>query len=301
MLAILVENLDTNKHMANFLNEFDRARRTAAENMQRQKTADEREKQRAEQETLDEQYAHDTALRTAVEKAVKERQITLDWAWAAAELLNESGAQPDVWTHTYIQPKGFFGFGRVAVQGIAAEGWPLLDWQNTRYEARTRHSLLLTPRDRNNSGIHLQYFSRSTPFNGSTPDLQPNEVHELSRIPLSAEDMPWPGIIDPSQPEDWIDQMNGTKKQIALLPWKESFSVTFDGFDADKDMDEMLMEIGGHPTPRSAGVDDYTEYRRTKTEEAIRSAIAQVAARHTIVKPQELVERAQSRSTPPTK
>jgi hypothetical protein len=253
-----------------------------------------------EKKKLDEQQKTEEAKRRAIE----ERKRTLDWAWAGAELLNMSDkptSRPDMREYTYIilQKRRFLGHKAVEMTGIAAYGWHLLDWQNTRYNPITRHTLILTPQDENNSGVYLRFFSEDTRDGKLISQLQPNDVHELPKEPLSVSDMPWPGFIDKSSGSDHVAYaFELTKKPTLIAPWQDNErSLTFSSFDINQEfrwLEERKAEMY-----RSHGIDydddagknpnteyDYNKYRRTGTEKAIRRAIARVVAERLMVEPE---------------
>jgi hypothetical protein len=285
----------TDKNMPNMFDGLDSEMRKRSLELERAAAKDLREKERRAAREMD--YLQET--NEAKREATDERRVTLAWAWAAAEILNMSDlpeAQPKIWT--YEKRIGFLG--RKAIHPMAAEGWILLDWRNTRYHPSFKHTLILTPRDANNSGIHLSYFSRQKGGNEPAAHLQPEDFHPLSREPLSELDMPWPGMIDPSTMSDHIAEAFNTrhKSPTPTVPWKDERSITFDGFDGEAAWAEYDRR---HPnfyadgsvmksrlSPATPSVEDYAEYKRAKTEETIRRTIAHVAAERLIRNPLEV-------------
>jgi len=255
--------------------------------IQRRNNAEEREKQAAAKHDMDEMHALDVVRN----KAIQERKITLDWAWVAAEFINESGVTPNLWTYEYTKRRGLFG--KVALQGIAAEGWHLLDWKNTYYDRVPRYTLILTPQDANNSGIHLSYFSELVNQDGTPREaVLPNQVHPLSQIPFSENDMPWPETVTGGSYES-------LSNPIIRRPWKNSRSLryndlsraeilkaTYEDFGQESEALLTLIKESLLPTRFS-----YERYAEQQTEKTIRSAIAQVAAELTSVKPRDFAAR----------
>jgi len=269
--------------MSNFFNELDRDMKHAADKARQSEDAAAAADLVHEMEQVDELYATDVAR----QQAITERQITLDWAWGAASLLNEANILPtDAWEYDYTEKRGIFG--RQAMKDTAGEGWKLLDWQNTRYYPLVRHTLLLTPSDQDNSSIHLRYFSQETSRdNIPYQQLQPADVHELARVPLSATDMPWP---DSKPPGKNNASVLDTSRGIAPQPWQDTLSLTFNAFDRTLDaaqsrqMTTPLLNEDA-PTTEQHSAEDYNIYIRSQTELAIRRAIAGVAAKYLVVSP----------------
>lgn len=289
MLAIFWVDEETSNTMSNFIHDFDEQRREESIDLERLRIDDEREKQRIENEAIDKIHKTDIAVR----KAVAERKITLDWAWAAAELLNESGVIPDLWTYEYKKRRMLFG--HTAMKGIAAEGWQLFDWQNTYYYPSLKHVLFLSPRDENNSGIHLRFFSQPHYSSGEPIEsLKPENVHELSRTPLSDEDMPWPGMID----EDAYNAIGGEKISIRR-PWKDGSSLRFASRDIRIDLEKNAEKYGGDlemfKTIFAPEKTSYDHYASSGTEKAIRTAIARVAARYIPMTAEDISEKVKDR------
>lgn len=269
--------------MSNFIDDFENDMQKHANAELRRVAKAEKELQQLEKEAVD--LLHDTEI--ARRKAIAERKITLDWAWVAAELLNAESVQPEVRTYTYYKKKRLWG--QKAMQGIALEGWHLLDWQNTHYWPGLKHTLILSPREENNS--YLRYFSEQTAGPGIS--LQPSDVHSLPVEPLSENDMPWPGLIHPPMNYDSIrdifrDRKN--QKTKPAIPWQEGRSLTFDAFDSEEELKKMLRTINmaEQRKPNLLNIADYDEYKKANTERTIRSAIAEVAALHLKVKPEQI-------------
>lgn len=282
--------------MNNFLNDFENQIHSEAAVIRRKGEAEDAAKQRVENASLERSFRADKAR----EAAVAERQKTLDWAWAAAELLRETPALPEIWTHETTEKKGFFGRA-VIRSSILAEGWPLLDWQNTRYRI-PRHTLLLTPGDQGTHGIHLGFFSQEDRSYTTIPPLplQPITLHPLSRTPLSDEDMPWPPRTNQEDPMDTIRRMAGAriKKARREQPWKEASSITINSYDYIEDEKEYRASRP-YITPLDRTFEpkkeDYEEYQRSGIEESIRNAIARLAAKHLVIGPENTAKRIQTR------
>jgi hypothetical protein len=196
-------------------------------------------------------------------------------------------------------------FKRKTIHGAAAEGWQLLDWRNTRYHPSLRHTLILTPQDENNSGIHLRFFSEDMRSDEPAKALQKSDVRELPREPLSGADMPWPGFVDTSDMSDIIGSVLGgaNKRPRPQAPWKDDArSITFSGWDNDREREEINNQIKrmlaryGNPASSEKVLDeeplfadDYRDYLRTGTEKTIRRTIAHVAAERLMRTPLSIV------------
>jgi len=278
--------------MPDFLDDFEQQRRASADEIRRRGEAEERQKLKEEKKKLDQQHQ----VEQAKEKAVAERKKTLDWAWVASTLLRDSKVQPEHWIYNYQQRRRLFGF--TAMQGIAAEGWPLLDWQNEHYWPVLRHTLLLTPRDDDNSGNHLRFFSQPSQGNKALAvELKPSDVHKIPSEPLSKDDMPWPGRISADgKGRTMIEAiLERDMFHATVEPWGKSFSLTIDEFDSHKeyvDLFSKLEEEAGIPeaerkayTPKEH---DYKDYQEAGIEISIRRAIAHVAATHLDIAPEKI-------------
>ena len=287
--------------MSDFLNDFEKQMKAEAAATRRSEQAQERERQ----EEIEAELEFQERNTAAKQKAVEARRTTLDWAWAAAELLNDAKVQPEIWTYTHFQKRRFFG--RTALQGIAAEGWKLLDWQNTHYWPKPRHTLLLTPHDHGAPGVHLQFFSQiPAPHNTPTPDLLPEDVHTLSKEPLSRGDMQWPPRTNGS---NGIYSIYGSftesprsPKPRREAPWKETDSLTIDTYDVIEELRDLhndMADTMGRPRTEYFMPDptetDYEEYRRSDIEGAIRRAIARLAAKHLITGPEKAAKAIEAR------
>lgn len=290
--------------MSNVFDELESGMISHANKIKREADTRRREKVDEEKQKLDEQQKTEKAKQLAV----VERQKTLNWAWAAASLLSMSElptSRPEVWEYTYtiMQKRRFFGRKAVELTGIAAYGWHVLDWQNTRYHPSPRHTLILTPEDERNSGVYLRFFSQPWNYNGGFDQIRPSDVHELSKEPLSASDMPWPGFIDKSTGSDHVEYAFGVRKPPPLkAPWKSGKrSIEFDGFDDDQEYYLLNRRTTGDSNPYERSANDgnaklhpktkydYDEYRKTGTENAIRRAITQVAAEKLLVKLEDMI------------
>ena len=236
--------------------------------LERQRDRDEEARKLAiEKENVDGSY--ETHL--AATEAEAEREKTFDWAWATAEYLNESGIDPETWKYEYTQRTGLFGLGQRALQGIATEGWTLLDWQNTYYRRDPKHTLILTPKAEDNSGVHLSYFSHPVK-EGQAPYILPEDVHELPRTPLSPDDMPWP-----------------TSKET---PWAQSRSMEFSETISKNGVYDLADDAQGF-APHELTAADYEAYKKRGIEDSMRKAIVQVAAKYISLTPEAVAERAQ--------
>lgn len=263
--------------MSDFLDGLESEMGKHSRRLEREDDEADREEERAARAEVDAMQA----LNDAKRKVTDERKITLDWAWAAAELLNASDkplAQPDAIWYNHAEKRKWW-FGHNVTPRVAVQGWHLVDWRNARYYPQTKHSLMLVPHDINNSGIHLRFFSQQLSGGDSTPELQPEDVHELSREPLSEGDMPWPGLIDPADMGDVIASAFGDKMPKLEMPWKDGVrSFVFDEMDGERELDLTGYRSEESERPRMATVSNYEEHLRAKTEPMIRRTIAQVAA-----------------------
>lgn len=288
--------------MSNVFNELGSEMESHARKIEHKADALRREQIKEEKQILDKQQKTEEAKKLAID----ERKETLNWAWAAASLLNmsdEPASSPEMWeyTHTIIQKRRFFGHKALELTGIAAYGWHLLDWQNTRYHPSPRHTLILTPQDENKSVIYLRFFSQSMNNDGTYQQVEPNNVRELSKEPLSALDMPWPGFIDKSSGSDHLDYLfNVTQQPPMIAPWQHGArSIKFSGFDISQEsfggdwelskQQRLDSFVHKHIVERPKSERDYKEYRRTGVEETIRRAITEVAAEKLLVKPEDMI------------
>lgn len=293
--------------MSDFINEFLHDKNKAAEEIRRREAREEREKLRSERDKLD--YEHKTEL--ARQNAIATRKTTLDIAWAAAELLNQSDARPDHWLYTQ-RPAGFFG--RKALQGIAATGWPLLAWRSTRYTPSIVNRLILTPTSEAASGVHLSYFADELPRrDGPVFELRPQDVYPLPAEPTSEHDMPWPtewtggvgdgSIMITSERDDHYEMVRSLSKLATPSSDKKSPSYrvrnrnqayeiylenTFDEKErkALREIDEIRQSMAQRAllvkTPYT-----YERYLRSGSEAAMRRSIAVVAAQHLHIAPEK--------------
>ncbi|MDB5161934.1 MAG: hypothetical protein JWM52_442 [Candidatus Saccharibacteria bacterium] len=199
-------------------------------------------------------------------------------------------------------------FGRDVIgQGIATQGWQLLDWQNTRYTPRARHTLLLSPSADGNSDIHLRFFSVKDAVHYFDEEhdvpaqvILPDNVHPLSQVPLSEDDMPWPPRTNEEDMHDALERafhMRRDRRPPREAPWKDERSITIDAFDSEIEMNKLYDEIsysgGRTPTEHKKRLPtkaDYDEYRRAGIEESIRLAIAHVAAQHLVIAPEKIAQ-----------
>ncbi|MEO6109453.1 MAG: hypothetical protein ABIP50_00370 [Candidatus Saccharimonadales bacterium] len=288
--------------MSDFIGDFEKQTNADAASTRRREADEHRDAVAAEKARLDFEQDNEEAK----QKAIAERKITLDWAWVAAGLLKESKVVPTLWTYDYVQKRRLFGHDIIA-QGIAAEGWQLLDWQNTRYAPAQRHTLLLSPSAEDNSDIHLKFFSQRPPvdyvrdeFDEPAQVILPTDVHSLSREPLSEEDMPWPPRTNAEDMHDTLGRAFGVKrdqKPRREAPWKDESSITINAFDGDIEMTKLFAEMSyetgsvAHDwTKRPPIKEDYDEYKRAGIEKSIRLAIAHVAAQHLVIAPEKIAQ-----------
>ena len=242
--------------------------------IRRREADEERERQELEKFELD--RLHDVEV--ATQKARAERKTTLDMAWAAAELLNDAGVQPNYWLYT--QRKKFFQ--RRANQGISAVGWPLIAWRNTRYAPTMTHNLILTPTDDARPGVHLSYFDQRHYHNDTPPpDITPDAVHPLSLTPTDEDDMDWP--------RSWktLDKTTRLMEVNEIDLFKEAQEIFFETHRSDAPIPDFIKEH----KHRIRSI----RYNHTGSEKIIRSAIAQLAARHLVIAPEKAAKTIQSR------
>ena len=298
-----------------FLDPFLEQTRKEAARIRREEARAEREKRREERERLD--YEHETEQ--ARQKVIALRKTTLAIAWAAAELLNQSDAKPDHWLYTQ-RPAGFFG--RKAVQGIAATGWPLLAWRSTRYAPAVVNRLILTPTSVDNKGTHLSYFAERLPRSGEQADeLLPQDVSPLPAEPRSPEDMPWPvtwtsdvgdgGIMTTNERDDEyeIQRMLARFKRendpdSYQLGERFKYAVIVGGpseQDRAKEIEIRMLRKKSiaQQALRSeayASPHGYEKYAKSGVEDAMRRSIAIVAAQHLHIAPERAARRLAERA-----
>ena len=262
--------------MSDFIDDFERRVNAEAAEIRDRDEKMEEEELREEKARLD--LIHRTEI--AKRRSIEERKDTLDWAWVAANLLKEEGVLP---AHMMYTKKVTF-FTRREIKGISAEGFPLVGWQNNRYHPVEAHTLFLSARDDEDSGVHLAYSTQNPSPSDPTPEVRPEDVHVLPKEPLSETDMPWPiGVEDPWEIEPFIS--------TEVFDFRKEMVNIFSDLDAPyRDIPEIVA-----PEFRAPGERDYAAYRKSGIEKSVRIAIARTAAQHLVINPEKMARTIQTR------
>jgi len=268
--------------MDNFIDSLQSFARREAKDIQQREFADEQRRLRNEKERLDKLHAGEVAKR----KATTTRATTLNMAWAAAELLKQSGVAPMSWIRKYDHHEGATGFFRKQLKKsersqVVLEGWPLLTWQDARsYDWRPTHTLVLTPESHTTGTLatHLAHFSRTTSgfFYGYNSErgvidtkMTPEDILPLQTEPLSKGDMLWP--------RGW---------KLPRVASDPAFyePLALEDFDAVRPLTE----------PHYGPAPDHATYNKLRIEEHIQRAIGRTIAKHFDINPRKATRRIQS-------
>lgn len=239
----------------------------------RQRNAETEEKLlQAEKEKLDKEYIAEQA-RT---QAIADRAVTLNIAWAAAELLKMEKVHPDYWTRSepvYAQRGIRKRQHQVGTrQSIVAEGWPLARWSVNEYEKpHTYHTLLLTPNE-TSLGTNLASFSQHwMTFQKDPTAVLPEDVKPLGKEPLAEDEpMPWP--------EMWpIPRYDG---DVPYIKDDITWYFTKKGHKPNR----IFQRANGYRPGEHAA------YNEAHTEDHIQRAIGRVVAQHLVITPEKASE-----------
>lgn len=252
---------------------FMRAVDHEADVIRRREANEERAKLEDEQARLDRDHNTEIAKR----KAIAQRKATLDIAWAAAELINQTDALPTYLGKYIRKPKSLFR--RKPLEGISAEGWSLLAWRSTEHNRGTTHRLILTPRGQGPAGVHLSFIDEQTwAFRDDSPlEVSPENVHPLPLEPLSDDDMPWPLSWEGEKDESGVLVNDEIDHRLKLIESMAEMAAEF-----YRETDKTLQLT---PFPRAAS--EYGRYARKGPEVEIRRALAATVALHLRIAPEK--------------
>ncbi len=296
MLADLAQLLENSMNMEHPFNELRRRYLTTRRSLKRDEQRQQRIALRKEEEELDEQYENDIDKRNAV----NERRITLALASSVSILLDQHGITPSKewmyevpifskWSWLFEEPKQ-----TGSLKQIALEGWPLeldLDTSDDSFQS-SPFQLVLTPDEGVNLHSPLMWYKEVPAPSNSAEHFEPitkEDVHPLSKVPLSPEDMPW------SNPNYRVGRFGNYSSHVHGFPGNffvnaqpdpEETARLQERFEANKAAGnvgtpfdtELFIEL--HIRERQKA--DYDLYRKLRIEKKIRNALADVAARYEI-------------------
>lgn len=224
----------------------------------------------AEKAALDRDYQHEQAR----QQAVASRAVTLGMAWAASRLLAmaEKPILPEYWIREEdkFEERGVLRKRRIKTgsrHSIVAEGWKLAQWSVERYDKpHTYHTLLLTPHE-TSLGTNLASFSQPWyEWQRNAEDVRPENVHPISKDPLTNEYMPW--LARWPKP-----------KYEGDVPYIPLPTITF------KRQDEQNYVI--HTDLDGYGRPDYKTYNEAKTDDHIQRAVGRLIAQKLVIDPEQ--------------
>ena len=255
------------------LDPFMRAVDHEADVIRRREADEERAKLEDEEARLDRDHDREIAKR----KAIAQRKATLDIAWVAAELINQTDTLPTYLGKYTRKPKSLFR--RKPLEGMSVEGWSLLAWRSTEHDRGTTHRLILTPQAQGTAGVHLSFIDEKpqTLDDTSVLEIPPEDVHPLPLEPLSDDDMAWPLSWDGELDENGVLINDEIDHRLMLI---ESNAEMAAEFYRETGKTLQLMSF-----PRAAS--EYRRYEKKGPEREIRRAIAATAALYLRIAPEK--------------